>query len=426
MMLHKLRSLVLKKNTLNQQSVSKLELAQPEWTLFDRMKYADQLYNQSNSIDYETQSNEYKQRSQTIVEIKKDNFTEKNLMDAIKSLSKSGGEIRLPEGKLELTNTIKLTQGICLTGVQGRTDLVFKQCDYGITIQGSDQQSLKNISISNLRIYHEGDHKFCAAIFATHTSELHLEYIDIISPRSVGVLLADRVYKTKLINCCVKNSGTFGFVFIRDVNETLMKNCAAEYGQQSGVLLTDLKLPETIDSFDFHAQFHHTHHVIGNAAPFSFNDPSPYRIDIISCVFKHNHKMGIATDGGAYLSVRNSIISDNDCEGVTIDNGSWGCIIQNCHIFNNGWRGSQNEEELRIDFVNEMGLMDDGSSKAKLPGISLDNAAYTRIENNHIECNWGDGIKFVRAAYGGTVANNLIENNNRGLNSTLSYYSRAT
>lgn len=422
MMLHKLRSLALKKNTLNQQSVSKLELAHPEWTLFDRMKHADQLYNQPNSIDYETQRNEYKQRSQTIVEIKKDDFTEKNLIDAIKSLSKSGGEIRLPEGKLELTNTIKLTSGICLTGVQRRTDLFFKQCDYGITIQGTDQQSLKNISITNLRIYHEGDHKFCAAIFATHASELHLENIDIISPRAVGILLADKVDKTKLINCRVKHAGLVGFMFIRDVNETLMKNCVAEYSQQGGVFLTDLKLPKTIDPLDFQAQLDHTDHIIGNFAPFSIDDPSPFRTDIIDCVFKHNRKMGITTDGIAYLSVKNTVISDNDCEGITIDNGSWGCIIQNCHIFNNGWRGLQHKVELGIDFVNEMGLMDDGSSKAKLPGISLDNAAYTRIENNHIECNWGDGVKFVRAAYGGTVANNLIENNNRGVNDKFHYF----
>ncbi len=422
MLLHKIRALALRKNTINQQSISKLKLAQPKWTLFERMEYADQLYNQPNPIDYETQRNEYKLRTQTIIKINIDDFTEKDLTNAIKSLTKHGGEIHLPAGKLELTQTLNLTQGICLTGVQGRTDLVFKQSDYGIIIQGSDKQPLTNVNINNIRIYHEGDHKFCAAIFATHTSELHLENIDIISPRAVGILLADKVDKTKLLNCRVKHAGLVGFMFIRDVNETLMKNCASEYCQQGGVFLTDLKLPKTIDPLDFQAQLHHTDHVIGNFAPFAADDPSPYRTDIIDCVFKHNRKMGITTDGVAYLSVKNTVISDNDCEGITIDNGSWGCLIQNCHIFNNGWRGLQHDVELGIDFVNEMGLMDDGSSKAKLPGISLDNAAYTRVENNHIECNWGDGVKFVRAAYGGTVTNNLIENNNRGVNDKFHYF----
>jgi parallel beta-helix repeat protein len=249
-----------------------------------------------------------------------------------------------------------------------------------------------------------------------------LENIDIISPRAVGVLLADKVYETKIIGCKVSCAGLVGIMLIRDVNETLIKNCTAEYCQQGGVFLTDLKLPENIDPLDFEAQLHHTDKVIGNFGPFSAQDPSPYRTDIIACVFQHNRKMGITTDGVAYLSVKNTVISKNDCEGITIDNGSWGCIIQNCHIYNNGWRGLQHEQELGIDFVSEMGLMDDGSSKAKLPGISLDNAAYTQIENNHIECNWGDGIKLVRAAYASAVVNNLIENNNRGVNDRFHYF----
>jgi len=276
--------------------------------------------------------------------------------------------------------------------------------------------------LQDLKIYHEGENKFCAALLATHTVGLHLENIEMISPRAVGFLLADNVWQSKLINCRVDYAGLVGFMFIRDVNETLMQACRAEYCQQGGVFLTDLKLPEHIDPLDFPAQLHHTDHVIGNFAPFAVEDASPYRTDIVNCVFAHNRKMGITTDGVAYLSVQNCVIAHNDCEGITIDNGSWGCRIQNCHLYNNGWRGLQHDIELGIDFVNEMGLMDDGSSKAKLPGISLDNAAYTRIENNHIECNWGDGVKLVRAAYASHIANNLIENNNRGINDRFHYF----
>lgn len=69
-----------------------------------------------------------------------------------------------------------------------------------------------------------------------------------------------------------------------------------------------------------------------------------------------------------------------------------------------------------------MGRMDDGSSKAKLPGVSLDNAAYCRVENNSIEGNWGDGVKFVRSVYACTVARNIIANNNRGVNDRFHYF----
>lgn len=422
MLLPRIKSLVLNLNPFKRNSLPQLLLVQPQWTLFDRMKYADKVNNQPKNIDYANQQINIKQCTQTIIEIKTDGFTENNLVKAIESLTESGGEIRLPVGQLELTDSLNLTSGISLKGVPGRTDLLFKQSDYGIFIQGTIDKALEEISIKNIRIYHEGEHKFCAALFATHTQALHLENIEIMSPRAVGVLLADRVYETKIINCKVSHAGLVGFMLIRDVNETLIKNCVAEYSQQGGVFLTDLKLPEHIDPLDFKAQLYHTDRVIGNFGPFSAQDPSPYRTDIIDCVFKHNRKMGITTDGVAYLSVKNTVISNNDCEGITIDNGSWGCIIQNCHIYNNGWRGLQLEQELGIDFVNEMGLMEDGSSKAKLPGISLDNAAYTRIENNHIECNWGDGIKFVRATFASTVANNLIENNNLGINDRFHYF----
>jgi parallel beta-helix repeat protein len=404
-------------------STSELVLAQPEWALFERMEHADKLNNQPSRINsvHQQKQPEVVHR-QTIIEINNDDFNESTLTSAITSLKSSGGEIHLPAGQLILENTLDLTQGICLRGIHGRTELIFRGCDYGIRIQGSAGNRLEGVEIHNIRLYHQGDNRFCAAIFATHTRALHIENVDINSPRAVGLLLADKVCQTKLIGCRVKHAGLVGFMFIRDVNETLMKGCIAEYCQQSGVFLTDLKLTDNINLLDFSAQLDHTHQVIGNFAPFAFDDPSPYRTDITDCVFSHNRKMGITTDGVAYLRVLKSVIAHNDCEGITIDNGSWGCSIQNCHIFNNGWRGLQNTDELNDDYVDEMGLMEDGSSKAKLPGISLDNAAYTRVENNHIESNWGDGIKLVRAAYESTITGNLIENNNRGINDRFHFF----
>jgi hypothetical protein len=101
------------------------------------------------------------------------------------------------------------------------------------------------------------------------------------NPKAVGFLFADKVYQSKLINCRVHHAGLVGFMFIRDVNETLMQQCTAEYCQQSGVFLADLKLPEHIAPMDFEAQLHHTDHVIGNFGPFAVDDLSPYRTDMI-------------------------------------------------------------------------------------------------------------------------------------------------
>jgi hypothetical protein len=394
----------------------------PEWHLFERIQLADQQHNQPKKIDYlllQQQSTHPK----PIIKLTADQMTEAGLIHAIQTLKNTGGEIHLAEGRCVLTQTLYLPTGISLSGLQNdRTDLVFKHMDYGLCIQGTLSAPVTDVSIKNIRIFHEGAHKFCASVFISHAERLQLENITVLSPRGNGFLLADHVYKATFLNCHVKYAGLVGFVLMRDVQETLMNGCSAEYCQQSGVFLTDLKLPAHIDPLDFAGQLHYTDHVIGNFAPFSSTDPSPYRTDIINSVFRHNRKMGITTDGVGYLSVKNSIIAHNDCEGITIDNGSWGCSITACHIHNNGWRGHQHKIELGIDFVNEMGLMADGSSTAKLPGISIDNAAFTRIENNHIECNWGDGVKMVRAAYANAITHNLIEHNNRGLNDRFHYF----
>jgi parallel beta-helix repeat protein len=403
-------------------SKSKLVMARPNWELFKRMEFADKMNNYLISKDHACEQKKLDRSGQSIISIADNDFSENRLNSAIKSLEISGGEIYLPAGKLVLENTLNLIQGVSLIGVQGRTELLFKDCDYGISIKGAVDNRLAGVKVCNIRLYHQGDNRFCAALFASHTWALHLENIEVISPRAVGLLLADDVYQTKLINCRVHNAGQMGFLFVRDVKETLMKSCTAEYCQHSGILLTDMKLPDHIEPMDFSAQIHYTLHIIGNAAPFAYDDPSPYRTDIVDCVFSHNRKMGITTDGAGYLRVTNCVIAHNDCEGITIDNGSWGCSIQNCHIFNNGWRGLQDMGELVVDYVDGLGLMEDGSSMAKLPGISLDNAAYARVVNNHVENNWGDGIKLVRAVFESSITGNLIENNNRGLSDHFHYH----
>lgn len=394
----------------------------PAWHLFERIRLADQHNNQPHKKNHPLLQQQGLSNKPSIT-LNASQLTEADIINAIQSLKEIGGEIHLSEGSCVLTQTLYLPSGITLSGVQGdRTNLIFKDIDYGICIQGTVADPVIDVSLKNIRLFHEGTHKFCASVFVSHAQRLQIEHITISSPRGNGFLLADGVYQSTFLNCHVKCAGLVGFMLVRDVRETLMKDCSAEYCLQSGVFLTDLQLPNHIDPLDFEAQLHHTDHIVGNFAPFSVNDPSPYRTDMLNCVFRHNRKMGITTDGVGYLSVKNCIIAHNDCEGITIDNGAWGCSITACHIYNNGWRGHQQTIELGIDFVNEMGLMADGSSKAKLPGISIDNAAFTRIENNHIECNWGDGVKMVRAAYASSITHNLIENNNRGVNDRFHYF----
>lgn len=389
------------------------------WPLFERMRLAgardsDRREVRRNFFDSEPHTNDLR----TIAPA---DFSAAGLVAEIKAKALSGGEVHLPPGRIEFAEELRLTSEVRLLGVPGRTELVFKDTLYGIALRGGED-AIKNVRIENIRIRHEGDHRFCAAVFATGATDILFSHVEIIAPRAVGFLLADGVRWARFEHCVVRRAGLAGFMMVRDVRDTILQSCVAEYCGQGGAFLTDLKLPSGMDPLDFDAQIHYTNEVIGNFGPFSPEDPSPYRSTFSGCTFRHNRKMGITTDGVGYLRVVNCVIAENDCEGITIDNGSWGCQVQNCHIYNNGWRGLQDDMELHIDFVSKEGRMADGSAISKLPGISLDNAAYTRIEDNCIEGNWGDGVKFVRAVYGCTVARNLIANNNRGVNDRFHFF----
>ena len=303
--------------------------------------------------------------------------------------------------------------------------MIFETRDFGITLFGDTVNPVEGVLLENLRIRHINDkpeHKFTAALFTSHARDMVFRRVEIYSPQATGFLLADQVHRVRMEHCAVHHAGLAGFTLVREVHDCVLESCVAERCMQSGIFITDIKLPAGCDALDFESQIHHTLSVIENFGPFAPDDPAPQRNTLQNCTFARNRKMGITTDGTGHLRIINCIISENDCEGITLDNGTWDCEVRDCHIYANGWRGLQHDVELTADYVKQMGLLPDGSSKAKLPGVSLDNAAYCRIENNLIEHNWGDGVKFVRAGYACTVAHNFIAHNNRGENEEFHFF----
>ena len=74
------------------------------------------------------------------------------------------------------------------------------------------------------------------------------------------------------------------------------------------------------------------------------------------------------------------------------------------------------DKDLKTDFIFDMGRLADGSSPAKLPGVSIDNAAYNIIFNNIIAKNYGSGLKCVRSGYRNTFLCNQVTDNDFGRN----------
>lgn len=149
---------------------------------------------------------------------------------------------------------------------------------------------------------------------------------------------------------------------------------------------------------------------------------SPHQLVVRGNTVAQNHSSGIYSESG-YLNyyVENTIYK-NEKEGMCLDYGSFGNYITGCEIRQNGGRNRMSDEDLEADFILDQGRMADGSSPAKLPGISLDNTAYNTIYGNIVRDNYGSGIKAVRSAFCNTILCNQIIDNNQGVSDTFHFF----
>lgn len=129
-----------------------------------------------------------------------------------------------------------------------------------------------------------------------------------------------------------------------------------------------------------------------------------------------NQSSGIYCDGVYGCFVFDNYVAGNDKEGMCLDYGALSCYVHDNEFADNGKRIRQSDEALELDGMLGYGKLSDGSAAAKLPGVSLDNAAYNVIWANNVHDNWGGGVKAVCCAVRNTIVANTISNNNRGQN----------
>jgi len=334
---------------------------------------------------------------------------EDRIVTALAGLAATGGTLHLPPGRVELRHEIPLPSGVTLAGVGSRTELVFRGVRFGFVISGSPGTPAAGIEIRDLSLsFHEAVGAFPAAVLVTRARNLQFSDLDLTAPAGEGFLLADDVRGLRLDRCRIRNASGNGLLMVRTVSDVTLSACTVERSAGSGLLLADWRLVPNADPLDFGSQ------AGDSPVAFTASDPGPCRISLVGCAVRGNRKMGICTDGGGLIRVSGCEIADNECEGITLDNGTWGCLVEGSRIRSNGRRAAQSEHELHEDFVHGDGRLPDGSSQVKLPGVSLDNSAFCSILNCLIEGNYGEGVKFVRAGHGCTVARNTIAWNNRG------------
>ncbi len=142
----------------------------------------------------------------------------------------------------------------------------------------------------------------------------------------------------------------------------------------------------------------------------------PHAIAIVNGIFSQNRAQGIYSEGASNCLFKFNKIHANNKEGICFDWGSNDNIFENNSVALNGERDKLLAHEMVVDFIEDAPVLRDGSSSAKLPGISIDNGCSNLIIGNRVDKNYGGGIKFVRSALLNKVSQNLITRNVKGVN----------
>ena len=280
-----------------------------------------------------------------------------------------------------------------------------------------------------------------AAFVADGVSAVSVQNLDSRGNGDIGIFVHDA--KNVIVQDChihdlrskaIVVSGTSSYFHI--INNECRKNQqggiqvagAASYGElrgnkvshntgysnwMAGVVLTNVEVPSPSELW---AAFpgetpHYAERSTLADVPASVHD-----VYVMGNTIDHNQSSGLYCDGVYRIYVDANTLASNDKEGMCLDYGALGCFVHANQVTDNGKRARQSDAALELDGMLVHGRMADGSACAKLPGISLDNAAYNVIEANTVQHNWGGGVKSVRTAMRNVIAGNLIDDNNRGQN----------
>ncbi|MBU0946536.1 MAG: right-handed parallel beta-helix repeat-containing protein [Proteobacteria bacterium] len=156
--------------------------------------------------------------------------------------------------------------------------------------------------------------------------------------------------------------------------------------------------------------------------PISSKQQRPHHILIKNCIITHCRAQGIYLEGAVNCLIEDTVLVNNNKEGICFDWGSCHNIFHRNIVSLNGKRSNLSPKEIRTDFISEYPLLEDGSSSMKLPGISMDNGCMNLIHENKITNNYGGGIKMIRTALFNNITHNQILYNAIGANPYVPYF----
>jgi parallel beta-helix repeat protein len=262
--------------------------------------------------------------------------------------------------------------------------------------------------------------KVCA-IMLKECRQGRLENLLISGSRDYGVVLRGRSHSIKIDSCRFRNNIRAGLMIEDGSHHVHVYRCEAAGSKHSsnwaaGIVLSALRPASEYGIRDaFEPNYFYPADLAFKA------DAVPHQNIVEACHIHHNQSSGLYIDGGNGNVALDNIITDNDKEGLCLDFYAAANLVQGNVIRGNGFRRHQSDDDLRIDMILACGRLDDGSAVAKVPNISLDNAAGNVLIHNVITGGAGGGIKIVRSGFRNIFGLNILADNNSGGNRVFTF-----
>jgi len=333
----------------------------------------------------------------------------------------AGTSVQVMQDVLYLSEPIRIPDNTELSGNGVRLEPVSENGNYSTPLEGTAIYLENGNKISISGIYIDGGFTF--GIFAIDSNEILVDscVIESVSHKPIVMMGTCNGFSITGNRLCKNLSG--GLYLTGDISNGLIEGnvIKGNYGTtnlMAGMVMIAIDTQEGVGPYtmyrsDLYFPEEQKLHDILSA---------PHQIIIRNNVIANNNSSGIYSYG-AYLNyiTENQIIG-NEKEGCCLDYGTFGSYVAYNDITANGNRGRMNDNELELDFVLEMGRLEDGTSPAKLPGLSIDNSAYNIIFDNRIIRNYGSGIKMVRTGVRNIISSNLIQDNNAGQSEAFHFF----
>lgn len=277
----------------------------------------------------------------------------------------------------------------------------FIDCSQQHNLHGFVIEGCTNFFISNLKIASARN-----PLVISQCNSFIIDECQINNSRGCGLIIHGST-RFMLRDSLFERNLSAGINLIGDCQDAIIEGC--KVADCKGYFNWDAGLNLCATSHAINLE--HIPDTYHEALPLLEKKAAPLRIQIRNCEFSDNRAQGIYLEGAQNCHLTHNRILKNNKEGICLDWGTTACVLESNELQENGYRAKVGEFEARVDFIEGVPVLEDGSSVCKLPAISLDNAALNLLRKNRITRNYGGGVKTVRTAIWNRIEDNDIIGN---------------